>query len=140
MSNSAVCIDTSVVVDRLLHPRDAKLGRLWHDWKMHSRLLIAPQLLYYETTNVIYQKLRSGYIIGDEVRKLLRLLLALPIQTFNQISLHEEALLIAKELDLGATYDAHYLALALHEGAEFFTRDARFARAAQKQYDWVQLI
>lgn len=140
MSNSVVCIDASVVIDRLLRPHDAKLGRHWHEWKMKSRLLIAPQLLYYEATNVIYQKLRSGDIVENEVRKLFRLLLALPVQTINPANLHEEALLIAKELELGATYDAYYLALAVHEGAELVTRDARLARAARKRYDWIQLI
>ncbi len=139
MSNSAICIDASVVVDRIFRPQDARLGRSWYAWKSAARPLIAPQLLTYEVTNVIYQRLKAGDIIVTEARKAMRITLLLPIRLFAPAELHEKAIEMARDLTLGATYDAHYLALAWQEGAEFYTRDARLARAAQK-YDWVRLL
>lgn len=140
MSSFSVCIDASLVIDRVLRPRDTRLGEYWHEWKAARRLLIAPQLLYYEATNVFYQKLKVAELTEGEAKKALRLMLTLPILLFTEKSLHQQALKMAQELGLSATYDAHYLALAWQEGAELFTRDVRFARAAQKKYDWVRLV
>lgn len=140
MSNLAVCLDASIVVDRLLRPRDPYLGRYWNEWKAEGRPLIAPQLLYYEVTNVIYQKLKTSQITLEETQKILRLLMVLPIHLSTQANLHERALRLANELQLDATYDAHYLALAWLEGAELYTRDARFVRRAQQKYELVQLV
>lgn len=141
MSNlPAVCIDASIVADRILQRRDVRLGQYWHEWKTARRALIAPSLLYYEVTNVFYQKLKKGEITDSEVRKALSLVAGLSIKLYEETGLHEKAVQIAHESGLAATYDAHYLALAWQEGAEFYTRDARFARAVQGSFGFVRLI
>jgi predicted nucleic acid-binding protein len=140
MSSFSVCVDASIVVDRILQPRDMRLGQHWHEWKLAKRPLIAPQLIYYEATNVFYQKYKVGEITESEVKKAVRLLLSLSVQLFVDTSLHERAIQMAHEFGLGATYDAHYLALAWQQGAVLYTRDARFARAVQAKYDWIQLV
>jgi predicted nucleic acid-binding protein len=38
---------------------------------------------------------------------------------------------------LGATYDAHYLALADYLGGEFWTADRRLAKVVQRELGWV---
>jgi len=70
----------------------------------------------------------------------LQLLIALPIKTYTALTIHDDALTLARELGIGATYDAHYLALAKQLDCDFWTRDAKLAQAAQPKYGWVRLL
>jgi predicted nucleic acid-binding protein len=140
MSTWPVCVDASIIVDRLLRRQDEALNRQWREWQRSRTRLLAPRLLYYEVTNVIHQRTVAGEITVEESQKTIRALLAQPIELFNDADLHLSALALARELSLSATYDAHYLALAYKTDAELWTRDRSLARAAQQKYAWVHLL
>jgi len=53
---------------------------------------------------------------------------------------HFQALALADALDLAATYDAHYLALAEHLGCELWTDDQRLMRRVASSLPFVRWI
>jgi predicted nucleic acid-binding protein len=99
----------------------------------------APTLLYYEITNALYQYQKQQILTPSAVEEALNTLLSLPIQLHGDFGLHPLALRLAKRFSRPATYDAHYLALAEHLGAEFWSADRRLIRKVQAQLNWVHL-
>jgi predicted nucleic acid-binding protein len=140
MNDSLVCVDASIVVDRILGFDEPQLWAQWDVWIKSGAQLIAPRLIYYETTNAIYQIGKKSQLSPEAMAEAIQMLLTLPIKLFADLFLHSIAFALARELAFGATYDAHYLALAKQSDCEFWTRDARLARAAQQKYDWVRLL
>ena len=76
----------------------------------------------------------------DSVRMALRATLSLPIRLYTEINLHEPALELAERYVLPAAYDAHYLALAEHFDADFWTLDKKLIQAVGKHLPWVHLV
>lgn len=140
MNNSLICVDASIVVGRIMGLDDLSLQEQWRARVDEGKRLIAPQLLYYEVTNVIYQIGKGNRLSDKAMIDAVQLLIELPIDAFSDVVLHSRAMQLARELSLGATYDAHYLALAQHLECEFWTRDAKLVRASEKKYDWVRLL
>jgi len=54
--------------------------------------------------------------------------------------LHWRVIELAERLSLPAAYDAHYLALAAQLRGEFWTADAKLARAVRAELPWVRLV
>ncbi len=141
MNNSLVCVDASIIVDLLTHlGDDPHLQALWEEWLERGVQLVAPHLLPYEVTNVLYKKARRGEMSYEAALDTLQTLVGLPIALHSNPILHSQALQIAQELSLGATYDPHYLALAAQLGCEFWTRNGKLFRAAREKYDLVRLL
>lgn len=140
MNNSLVCVDASIVVDQLVRFSDLSLQAQWQVWIERDAKLIAPRLIRYEVTNVLYQIAKKGQLSREVVAETIHMLLTLPITLFDDPLLHDSAFSLAQELSLGATYDAHYLALAKQQACEFWTRDAKLVRAVRQKYDWVRLL
>lgn len=140
MSNSLICVDASIVVDRLTQVDDVKVAALWDGWIEAKTQLVAPYLIRYEVTNALYQIAKKNQLTKGTSSETIRMLIALPLKLFDDPSLHSEAFELAHELAHGATYDAHYLALAKQLNCHLWTRDARLVRAAEKKYDWVHLV
>lgn len=139
MRDSLICVDASIVVRLVADPRNKKVQHLWKSWNA-DRQIIAPSLLYYEVTNALYQYQRVGLISQTSLELSLRAALALPILLHGNAELHREALQLATDLALPATYDAHYLALAQRFTAEFWTSDRRLSRAVRRKLSWVNLL
>lgn len=140
MNNSLICVDASIIVDRLVSFDEDRLQALWSGWIEDEMQLVAPQLLRYEVTNMLYQIAKKARLSKAVTSEAIQMLIALPIKLYDDPLLHEKAFGLAQELALGATYDAHYLTLARHLNCQFWTRDAKLARAAQPKYDWVRLL
>ena len=140
MNNSLVCVDASIIVDQLLGFDDLPLHTQWQAWIERDVKLIAPRLVRYEVTNVLYQIAKKGQLSREVVAETIHVLITLPITLFDDPFLHDSAFTLARELSLGATYDAHYLALAKQQACEFWTRDAKLVRATQQKYDWIRLL
>lgn len=92
---------------------------------------IAPALLRSEMTNTVHQLVRRAKLAAADAPDLLALLLEFPVRLVARERLHHEALEIAREHGLLATYDAEYLALASMLDAEFWTADERLYRSAR---------
>ncbi len=140
MSNSPVCIDASFIL-RLLQSRgETTVIRLYRSWKEAGQLLVAPTLLYYEVANALHRYTLGGYLQPGGAEALLQQVFRLGISLYGDPGLHLKALQVARDLGLPAAYDAHYLALAQHLNAEFWTADKRLFRAVQDRIPNVHLL
>jgi len=91
-------------------------------------------------TNVLRQYARHGLLTLPETQQALQAVTMLDIELFENPIIHQQALELANEFGLKATYDAHYLAaLAQQTGAEFWTTDGRLTNAVGKALPWVHL-
>jgi len=138
MSSIRICPDANLVVRLLVVPEDLGVRELWSQWRDERRLISAPALLYYEVTNVLHRYRFTGQLDTANLRAALDAALQLPIEVHWEPGLHVRAAELADRFGLAAAYDAHYLALAEHLGAEFWTADRRLARAVSPDLDWVR--
>ncbi|MCF8084869.1 MAG: type II toxin-antitoxin system VapC family toxin [Deltaproteobacteria bacterium] len=140
MSSSSVCIDASLVVRLVADPRDTRVRDLWEKWDEEKRLLCAPNLLYFEVTNALYRYQRAHMMSASSMRLALTAALSLPIQLYGEASLHSIAIDLAERFSLPAVYDAHYLALAQHLDAEFWSLDKKLIQAVRHALPWVHSV
>lgn len=138
MSGSWICLDASIVIRLLVNTRDQALKQQFQQWE-GSHKLAAPTLLFYEVANALYQYQRHGVHSPTVTQSALLSAQTLPIQLYGDQSLHQQALRLAEQHSLSATYDAHYLALAQRLGAELWTADKKLANAVKAKLKWVKL-
>jgi predicted nucleic acid-binding protein len=139
MPDLLICVDASIVVRLVTDPADDRLLMQWQKWLAEGARLAAPALLFFEVSNALYQYQRHGYLSTEAVEQALNATLALPIQLHVDPVLHVLAMRMARRFDLAATYDAHYLVLADHLGAELWTVDRRLAERVRPKLAWVRL-
>lgn len=128
-----VVVDASVAVKWLVREEhtDRALAILsaWHDDEVTPA---APYLLPFEVANALHRRVtRNQLSVGDTARMISQLLSS-RLELHQTVELHVRALALATELQQGAVYDAHYLALAEEIGCELWTADERFHRAARQ--------
>jgi predicted nucleic acid-binding protein len=140
MHSSTVCVDANLVIRLVADPSDEPVRQLWERWDIERQQLAAPTLLRYELTNALYRYQKQGFMSGSSAQLALRAALSLPISLHGEADLHWRALDLAQRFSLPAAYDAHYLALAEHLGAAFWTADQRLARAVRPALPWVHLV
>jgi len=134
-------VDANLVIRRVLFPDDEPVQKLWESWHQESRRLLAPSLLPYEVTSVLFRYQRQGWLNANTTEIALMAALALPTEIIGDAELHLQAFILASCYNLPAAYDAHYLALAERTGADFFTNDMRLLNALQSQnLSWVKRI
>ena len=139
--NSPICIDASIIIRLLIGGEGAeRVSTMWLEWKTNNRQLVAPSLMPYEVANVLHQYVRQHFLRPAEAGEALRIALSLNIQLYRDAALHTQAANLARELELPATYDAHYLALAQQMGAIFWTADRRLIRTVDDKLDFVRGI
>ncbi len=141
MPNS-VCLDASFVVRMLVGPDPLaqRAEQLWAQWQRTGVAVVAPILQPFEITNALYRYAHTGTLPLDLVRSLLRAALDLDIHLYADPGLHLEALALARDFGLPATYDAHYLALARRLDAELWTADQRLAKTVAARFPRVRLL
>jgi predicted nucleic acid-binding protein len=140
MSNSWICVDASLVVRLVIDPHDKGVQTQWDQWASEGREFTAPTLLYYEVTNAIYQYQKRGRLSAEAIQLALTAALSLPFHLQGDSELHREALKLAQQFSLPATYDTHYLALAHRLGTEFWTGDERLFKVIRNDLPWVKLL
>lgn len=130
MKNYAV-VDASLAVKWVLEEEDSEEARrLSNYWSSMDVQPAAPRLLVYEVANVLHLKIRGGQSPIEEALKAFTNFIASDIELIDTGTVHARAVEIANQLNQGAVYDAHYLALAEHLDCEFWTADRAFARAS----------
>lgn len=139
MKNSPICVDASLAVI-LLTEEEGPVHTRWQQWVDEKRTIICPALLVFEVTNALHQQWRHNLLTSATIEHLLNILSNLPMQVQTHSELHTRAALLAQQLSLGATYDAHYVALAQLFGAEFWTLDARLHRRFSEHSQLVHLV
>ena len=139
--SETVIVDSSIAVKWLLHESDSDIANeLLAQWRNKSVTILAPALLLYEVSNVLYQRVRRGDITSEQARLEIVGLLSSEVTWF--FSQYPQLSLRAVELthQFPATYDAHYLALAERENCEFWTADTRLWRAVRDKLEWVHTL
>ena len=131
-SYSETCVDSSVLIRSVENEPQPEIRNLWREWLRDKVMLHAPALLRYEVVNALHQMRKAGRFGGDEARLALDDALSRPIVLHEDEKLHVRALGMAAKYNLPAAYDAQYLALAERLGVEFWTTDAKLARAASE--------
>lgn len=141
MTSTVVCIDASFIV-RLLDGGTIAVPfvDLWNQWQDSGCTVIAPTLFYYELSNAFHRSVLAGQILPEEADQALEAALNLDIRLYGDADLHRQALILAAQLRLPASYDAHYLALAQRLEADFWTADRRLYNAVQPSLPWVHLV
>ncbi len=139
-----VVVDASLVVKWLIREEDSdKAHALLQSWKDQGIRLAAPYLMPFEVTNALHQRVIQGELSVAGAGDMVENLLSSGPELHQTAGLHARALELASELRQGASYDAHYLALAEEFGCELWTADRRFHRAAEQAgnvhliADWV---
>jgi predicted nucleic acid-binding protein len=127
MRNSPICVDASFVVTLLLND-ESPVHMYWQTWLQEQRTVLCPGLLAFEVVNALHQQWRHMYLSAATTQHLINVLNKLPIQVQSHPELHLRATALAETLKLGATYDAHYVALAQLYDGELWTCDARLQR------------
>lgn len=116
-------IDASVLVKAFIPENGSEeAGSLLARAEAGEVVLIAPELIYPETANILWKKVRRNELTPDEAREIAEALLAVPLRAEAAGSTFLLALDIA--LACGVTaYDAHYVALAEALDCQLITAD-----------------
>jgi predicted nucleic acid-binding protein len=136
-----VCVDASIIVPIFTQPPERSAAvSAWRRWHEAGLSPAAPSLLFYEVANVLRRYVHHGLMLPAEADDALTAALGLGVRLFGDPQLHQRALSMANELQLPDAYDAHYLALAEHLGAELWTGDRKLHRAVAQRLSWVRLL
>ena len=138
---TVVCVDASFIIRLVTQPPEASvyLSR-WEQWLVNDVEIIAPSLFPYEVSNGLYKYVIAKMTTLEESAQLLQAALALPITLYHEDSLYQKGHSLAYELNLPATYDAHYLVLSEHLRAEFWTCDRRLFNAVRSRLSWIHVM
>jgi predicted nucleic acid-binding protein len=119
---SVFVVDASLVIKWFVPEIYSEAARRWLD---ASHDYVAPDLLFSETGNVLWKKVRRSELDENEARQLVMDLAQVAVETVATRSLLQDALALA--LTVGLTvYDAMYLTLAVRLETAVITGDDRF--------------
>jgi len=139
--SDVVVVDASLALKWVLDEPDSQTAVILLDqWTDEGMSVIAPALFTYEVTNTLYRQVVAGKLAYEEAKQGLTELFSIGV--LLKFSLYEDistqAMEFAHQLNLPATYDAHYLALALHENCEYWTADKRLWNIVKGKFSWVR--
>lgn len=137
--NDYVVVDASLafkwLVKEIYTDEANDLGRLWNSRGIQ---VAAPYLMPVELTNALHQRVVRGELTVAAATQRLASLLSSGLELHQPPHVYGRAL--ARQLGQGATYDAHYLALAETLGCELWTADGRFYRAVHPVVERVRWV
>ena len=134
-----ICVDSSVAVKWIVEEPDSPMAiRLYSVAFARGHHFIAPYLLPFEISNVLRRRsVRSGLPL-EEAHRLFEDFLGIGVELVYDTIFHQQALTLAAEFNLPASYDAHYLALARREVCDFWTADKRLLNALRGRMPFVR--
>ncbi len=141
MPGFRIVVDANVVVPLLVTEENSDLAfRLWKSAKLSGKEILAPSLIVFEATSAVYRKAFRRLIDWEAAKSAIDVLTKLNIHLVNEPSLSVRAFEIARELGRPTTYDAHYLAVAEHFEAPFWTADERLYNTAREKFGLIRLL
>lgn len=116
MSNNLICIDANFMVNLVnSESENSPFFILWEKWQNNETVIVALTLFYYEVTNALYRMGKAGMMTVEQVKESIIDTLSFNIILYGNLqlpNLHQEAINLANQFNLSASYDSHYLALA----------------------------
>ena len=109
-------------------------------WNSQDVTPTAPHLMPVEVANALYKRVVRGELTVEAAKRRINSLISSGIELREALELHGRALELAHELQQGAVYDAHYLALSESLDCELWTADEKFFRAASPMAENVRWI
>ena len=139
--NSRVCVDASLVIALLVPERFSKsCFELWGKWVAADIAAIAPQLLSYEITSVLYRKAVTNQVSFSDAKNALERYLSMDIAPVDTADLSSRTFELAEQFKRPNTYDSHYLALAEQLNCPFWTLDQRLYYATHESFGLINLV
>lgn len=138
-----VVIDANVgLATALPLPYSADADRHIEAWKAERATLVVPVLWTYEVVSGLRRALLEKFIDDSRLQEALDLMDALDLELVNpSFELNRAALVWADRLSHRKAYDGHYLAVAEHLGAQFWTADKRLSSSlADRGVAWAHWI
>lgn len=127
-----VVVDASLAFKWLVEEENSDVAHsILQVWDRQGIGLAAPHLMPFEVTNALHRRVVRSELAVDVAAELMQDLMSLGVVLHETPELHGQALKLASQLQQGAAYDAHYIALAENLGCELWTADRRFHRAAE---------
>ncbi len=139
----SVVVDASIAIKWVLQEPDSDVAyALLAEWIEKETVILAPALLAYEITNILYRKTLKGDLTLDNAKLGIRkiLLTGLEFDFTEDPSFGIKAMELANQFNQPATYDSHYLALAEREDCELWTADTKMGRAVRGKLDGVRWL
>jgi predicted nucleic acid-binding protein len=137
----SVVVESGVTIKWMIAEPHTAEARALRDYSLRQRIaLIAPTLLGYEVASVLRRKTRDGEITDAAAKLALHDILRIVTLVPFDYALTERAIDITASTRQKAAYDAHYLALAEREGADFWTADQPFFTATHGQFPQVRWV
>jgi predicted nucleic acid-binding protein len=138
-----VVIDGSVALATALPlPCSADADRRVDGWRTERATMAAPILWAYEVMTGLRRAAWEKMIDDARLEQVLGLVEAMELElVYPSAALNRVALDWAARLGQSKAYDGHYLAVAEHLGAQFWTADRRLANAlAERGVGWTHWI
>ena len=148
-----VIVDANIAAKWIIKERDTSTAvALLTNWIRDEVAILAPILLVSEVTNILHRKVKAGNLPSSDAEEGLTDVI-FPLISFDLTNVCEpnfflHTLKLARQFKLGASYDAHYLALA-EEGqnhfkgpqqCEFWTADERLYNTVKNSLPWIHLM
>ena len=127
-----LCIDASAVLSWLVPQQSSPaVSRFWVDTLEGGDRLVAPPLVFAETTSVLRRYVHRGVILHEEAVAALRELLELPLSSVHDRGIYLRALEFAHRLGEPKAYDVQYLAVAELQDCPVVTLDRGLYKSAR---------
>jgi predicted nucleic acid-binding protein len=136
-----ICIDSNFIVRLLVgYYEETIYLEMWTEWRNANTKIIAPDLINYEITNVLWRLSKTNQINYTQAKIALTESFNLGIELHSHSELHQDALAIAEKFQLPAAYDAHYLALAEKMQIDFYTCDKKMFNSVHQNFPRIKLV
>ncbi len=141
MPKLPVCVDANIVVMIVAPEAQRPMAlSLWQSWLKQNREIVAPHLLAYEVTSILWRKAMRGILTLEEARRAVQAALEISVSLLDPPGLSGQAFELAARFQRPAAYDAHYLALADHLNCSFWTADERLYNAVHADFPHIRWL
>ena len=132
-------VDSNIIVYLIVEPETTPFAQLWRRLS-RTHQIVMPALARWEVTNAFYQIGRAGKLSDQAVDSALVAMQQLPIRFDAGAGDHLRAVHIARQFNVKAAYDPHFLALAERLECDLWTADKDLHRSVAPHLTWVRLV